>query len=63
MPIAIIGVGYIALTSKEYLYGLLGNNGILKAKATTIETTIAAIYAKTMSNGPMLTLANPNTFP
>ena len=41
--IAIMGVGYIALTSKEYLYGLLGNNGTFKTNATRIETIIVTI--------------------
>ena len=40
---AITGVGYNALTSKEYIYGLLGNNGTRKIKATTIDTAIATI--------------------
>ena len=40
---AIIGVGYNALTSKEYRYGLLGSKGNLKIRATTIEQIIAAI--------------------
>ena len=40
---AIIGVGYNALTSKDYLYGLLGSNGNLNIRATTIEQIIAAI--------------------
>ena len=43
IPIAITGVGYNALTSKEYIYGLLGNNGTRKIKATTIDTAIATI--------------------
>ena len=43
IPIAIIGVGYNALTSKEYLYGLPGNSGSLKINAITTEAIIATI--------------------
>ena len=40
IPIAKIGVGYIALLVHEFLTGFSGTNGSFKANATTMQTII-----------------------